>query len=142
MRHLLPISKLCVSCHVLLLILLFPNALRFLVMNVSKTSSTPQACRLPPSSFELAKVGPFLLRRRKRYTYNVTAVYKNEKKKGKRGRTFAWVFYLLKLFHLDATTTHYSKSQIFVQKFKFVKTPTFSPNFFGQFSREIKVVNC
>ena len=42
--------------------------------------------------------------------------------------------------------THYSKSQIFVQKSKFDKTPTFSrvfhPNFFfGNFSREIKVVN-
>ena len=37
---------------------------------------------------------------------------------------------------------HYSKSQIFIQKFNFDKTPTFSrvfhPNFF---SREIKVVN-
>ena len=41
---------------------------------------------------------------------------------------------------------HYSKSQIFVQKFTFDKTPTFSrvfhPNFFDNFSREIKVVNC
>ena len=55
-------------------------------MNVSKTGST---CRLPaPSSFELAKVGPFLLRRRKRYTYNVTAVYKNEKKRKKGERNF------------------------------------------------------
>ena len=41
--------------------------------------------------------------------------------------------------------SHYSKSQIFVQKFNFDKTPTFSqvfhPNFFENFSREIKVVN-
>ena len=41
--------------------------------------------------------------------------------------------------------THYSKSQIFVQKFNIDKTPTFSrvfhPNFFDNFSREIKVVN-
>ena len=40
---------------------------------------------------------------------------------------------------------HYSKSQIFVQKFNFDKTPTFSrvfhPTFFDNFSREIKVVN-
>ena len=43
------------------------------------------------------------------------------------------------------TDTHYSKSQTFVQKFNFDKTPTFSrvfhPNFFDNFSREIKVVN-
>ena len=41
--------------------------------------------------------------------------------------------------------SHYSKSQIFVLKFNFDKTPTFSrifhPNFFYNFSREIKVVN-
>ena len=45
--------------------------------------------------------------------------------------------------------THYSKSQIFVQKFNFDKTPTFSRVFhpiylfffFDNFSREIKVVN-
>ena len=41
--------------------------------------------------------------------------------------------------------THYSKSQIFVQKFNFDKTPRFSrvfhPIFFDNFSREIKVVN-
>ena len=41
--------------------------------------------------------------------------------------------------------SHYSKSQIFVQKFNFDKTPTFSrvfhPIFFDNFSREIKVVN-
>ena len=41
--------------------------------------------------------------------------------------------------------THYSKSQFFVQKFNFDKIPTFSrvfsPNFFDNFSREIKVVN-
>ena len=40
---------------------------------------------------------------------------------------------------------HYSKSQIFVQKFNFDITPTFSrvfhPHFFDNFSREIKVVN-
>ena len=40
---------------------------------------------------------------------------------------------------------HYSKSQIFVQKFNFDKTPTFSRVFhqknFDNFSREIKVVN-
>ena len=40
---------------------------------------------------------------------------------------------------------HYSKSKIFVQKFNFDKTPTFSQvftqNFFDNFSREIKVVN-
>ena len=37
---------------------------------------------------------------------------------------------------------HYSKSQIFVQKFNFEKNPTFSPQiFFDNFSREIKVVN-
>ena len=40
---------------------------------------------------------------------------------------------------------HYLKSQIFVQKFYFDKTPTFSrvfqPNFFDNFFREIKVVN-
>ena len=39
----------------------------------------------------------------------------------------------------------YSKSQIFVQKFNFDQTPTFlrvfHPNFFDNFSREIKVVN-
>ena len=38
--------------------------------------------------------------------------------------------------------SHYSKSQFFVQKFNFDKTPTFSrvftPNFFDSFSREIK----
>ena len=38
---------------------------------------------------------------------------------------------------LLSTLTHYSKSQIFVQKFDFDKTPTFSrvfhPNFFDQF---------
>ena len=43
------------------------------------------------------------------------------------------------------TVSHYSKSQIFVQKFNFDKTPTFSQvfhqNFFDNFSREIKVVN-
>ena len=43
------------------------------------------------------------------------------------------------------TKTHYSKSQIFVQKFNFDKTPTFSrvlhQIFFDNFSREIKVVN-
>ena len=42
-------------------------------------------------------------------------------------------------------TSHYSKSQIFVQKFNFDKTPTFheffTPKFFDNFSREIKVVN-
>ena len=42
-------------------------------------------------------------------------------------------------------SAHYSKSQIFVQKFNFDKTPTFSrvfhPNFFDNFFREIKVVN-
>ena len=42
-------------------------------------------------------------------------------------------------------TAHYSKSQIFVQKFNFDKTITFSrvfhQNFFDNFSREIKVVN-
>ena len=47
-----------------------------------------------------------------------------------------------KLWYL--CTTHYSKSQIFVQKFNFDKTPTFSQvflsNFFDNFSREIKVV--
>ena len=41
--------------------------------------------------------------------------------------------------------THYSKSQFFVQKFNFDKTQTFPrvfhPNFFDNFSREIKVVN-
>ena len=40
------------------------------------------------------------------------------------------------------TTSHYSKSQIFVQKFNFDKTPTFSRVFHPknrQFSREIKV---
>ena len=41
--------------------------------------------------------------------------------------------------------SHYSKSQIFVQKFNFDKILTFSrvfhPNFFDNFSREIKVVN-
>ena len=41
--------------------------------------------------------------------------------------------------------THYSNSQIFVQKFNFDITQTFSrvfhPNFFDNFSREIKVVN-
>ena len=41
--------------------------------------------------------------------------------------------------------SHYSKSQIFVQKFNFDKTPTFSrvfhPNFFDNFSREIKFDN-
>ena len=41
--------------------------------------------------------------------------------------------------------SHYSKSQIFVQKFNFDKTTTFSrvfhPIFFANFSREIKVVN-
>ena len=40
---------------------------------------------------------------------------------------------------------HYSKSRIFVQKFNFDKTPTFSrvfhSNFFDNFSREIKFVN-
>ena len=40
---------------------------------------------------------------------------------------------------------HYSKSQIFVQKFNFDKTPTFSrvfhQIFFDNFSREINVVN-
>ena len=40
--------------------------------------------------------------------------------------------------------THYSKSQIFVQEFNFDKTTTFSrvvhPNFFDNFSREMKVV--
>ena len=44
------------------------------------------------------------------------------------------------------SSTHYSKSQIFVQKFNFDKTPTFSKSFspkffFDNFSREIKVVN-
>ena len=42
-------------------------------------------------------------------------------------------------------TTHYSKSQIFVQKFNFDKTPSFheffTHNFFDNFSRESKVVN-
>ena len=34
--------------------------------------------------------------------------------------------------------THYSKSQIFLQKFNFDKTPTFSPKkFFDNFSREV-----
>ena len=67
-------------------------------MNVSKTGST---CRLPaPSSFELAKVGPFLLRRRKRYTDNVTAVYKNEKKRSRGNETFLFV---KAFFHPDAT---------------------------------------
>ena len=46
---------------------------------------------------------------------------------------------------VKGTLSHYSKSQIFVQKFNFDKTPTFSrvihPNFFDNFSREIKVVN-
>ena len=41
--------------------------------------------------------------------------------------------------------THYSKSQIFVQKFNFDQNhnifASFSPNFFDNFSREIKVVN-
>ena len=41
--------------------------------------------------------------------------------------------------------SHNSKSQIFVQKFNSDKTPTcswvFHPNFFNNFSREIKVVN-
>ena len=41
--------------------------------------------------------------------------------------------------------SHYSKSQIFVQKFNFDKSPTFSrvfhQKFFDNFSREIKVVN-
>ena len=50
-------------------------------------------------------------------------------------------FILTNYFHLS----HYSKSQIFVQKFNFDKTPTFSrvlhPNFFDNFYREIKVVN-
>ena len=40
---------------------------------------------------------------------------------------------------------HYSKSQIFVQKFNFDQTPTisrvFTQIFFDYFSREIKVVN-
>ena len=44
-----------------------------------------------------------------------------------------------------STYPHYSKSQIFVQKFNFEKIPTFSrvfqPFFFDNFSREIKVVN-
>ena len=48
-----------------------------------------------------------------------------------------------------AITAHYSKSQIFVQKFNFDhfdKTPTFSRGFspkffFDNISREIKVVN-
>ena len=44
------------------------------------------------------------------------------------------------------TQPHYSKSQIFVQKFNFDKTPTFSrvfhPNFFfANFSREIELAN-
>ena len=46
---------------------------------------------------------------------------------------------------LTVSSTHYSKRQIFVQKFNFYKTPTFSrvfhPIFFDNFSREIKVVN-
>ena len=46
---------------------------------------------------------------------------------------------------LVVESSHYSKSQIFVQKFNFDKPPSFSqvfhPNFFDNFSREIKVVN-
>ena len=49
------------------------------------------------------------------------------------------------IFGAKIQISHYSKSQIFVQKFNFDKTPTFSrvfhPNFFHNFTREIKVVN-
>ena len=49
------------------------------------------------------------------------------------------------LFTLKSQTTHYSKSQIFVQKFNFDKAQTFSrifhPIFFDNFYREMKVVN-
>ena len=45
----------------------------------------------------------------------------------------------------EVTFPHYSKSQIFVQKFNFDKNPTFSrvfsPNLFDNFSREIEVAN-
>ena len=136
MRHLLPISKHCVSCHVLLLrllILLFPNALRFLVMNVSKTSSTPQACRLPPSSFELAKVGPFLLRRRKRYTYNVTAVYKNEKKR-EEGENFCLGFLFVEAFSSRCYDDTLFEKSNFCPKIQVRQNPNiftrFSPKFF------------
>ena len=49
-------------------------------------------------------------------------------------------------FDINTLYAHYSKSQIFVQKFNFDKTPniftSFSPQiFFDNFSREIKVVN-
>ena len=48
--------------------------------------------------------------------------------------------------HLNCPWSHYSKSQIFVQKFNFDKTlftfsRVFHPNFFDNYSREIKVVN-
>ena len=53
--------------------------------------------------------------------------------------------YLL-IFEKKAILTHYSKSQIFAQKFNFDQKPTFarvchSNIFFDHFSREIKVVN-
>ena len=52
---------------------------------------------------------------------------------------------LSKYFQNDLNYAHYSKSQIFVQKFNFDKTPTFSrvfhPLFFDNFSRAIKVAN-
>ena len=59
-------------------------------------------------------------------------------KKGikKENENFRWtVVYLL--IHSSLVVAHYSKSQIFVQKFNFYKSPniftSFSPNFFWQF---------
>ena len=57
-----------------------------------------------------------------------------------------FLYTLLSLIYYGVSVfSHYSKSQFFVQKFNFDKTPTFSrvfcQKFFDNFSREIKVVN-
>ena len=73
----------------------------------------------------------------------------NTKKRGQKllnGKSVAVFQYFPGYIYAHQAKSHYSKSQIFVQKFNFDKTPTFSrvfhPKFFcGNFSREIKVVN-
>ena len=46
---------------------------------------------------------------------------------------YIYDFQLLYLWRLKAVVSHYSKSQIFVQKFNFDKTPTFSRVFHRKF---------
>ena len=56
-----------------------------------------------------------------------------------------FVFISILIIEIEMKVVKENVCQIFVQKFNFDKTPTFSrvfrPNFFENFSREIKVVN-